>query len=83
MLIHICCQFLFCFIWFAFVQLFIVGLSYYVAKPNKIIIFALTYVLEILTLLYGDFGMNLNGVDSDEAIKHKFLRSVKCFTASL
>jgi hypothetical protein len=47
-------------------------------------------VLENLVLLYRDFGMNSYSVCSnevmkpgDEALKASFLRSVKCFIASL
>jgi hypothetical protein len=40
-----------------------------VAGPKNIVIFALTYVLEALAVLYGDFGMNSYSIDSYEPMK--------------
>jgi hypothetical protein len=37
--------------------------------PKNIVIFALTYVLETLAVLYRDFGMNSYSIDSYEAMK--------------
>jgi hypothetical protein len=58
-----------------------------VAKPKNIVVFAFTYVLEVLLCLFGDFcGMDLYSVDSDEALNAsslQFLSSVKRLIASL
>jgi hypothetical protein len=66
---------------------------YFHATPKNIVIFAVTYVSEILRLLYRDFGMDSYSTDSDEAMKQgnealhasslKFFRRVKCFITSL
>jgi hypothetical protein len=40
-----------------------------IAKAKNIIVFAFTYVLEIFTLLFGDFCTDLYSVVSDEAMK--------------
>jgi hypothetical protein len=57
-----------------------------------VIIFALSYVSEILALLYGDFGMNSYSADSAEVMKRfdevlnvlslQYFRSIKRFTAT-
>ncbi len=38
-------------------------------NSGYIIVFAYTYVLENLALLYGDFGMNTYSADGDGAMK--------------
>jgi hypothetical protein len=63
-----------------------------VAKAKNFVVFPFTYLLESHALLKGDFFMNLNIVDSNEAMKRGdevsnaslllFLRSVKRFIAS-
>jgi hypothetical protein len=40
---------------------------YFLSRAKNIVIFALTYLSEILALLYEDSGMNSYTVDSDEA----------------
>jgi hypothetical protein len=50
-----------------------------VAKSKNIFVFAFTFVLDSFGLFYGDFRMDLYGVDSDEARRW----SVKCFIASI
>jgi hypothetical protein len=40
-----------------------------IAKWSDIVVFDYTYVSEILVLLCGDIGMNLNGIDGGEALK--------------
>ncbi len=64
-----------------------------VAKLKNIFIFAFTYVLDCFVLFYGDFCMDLNIVDSDEAMKRgdevlnasllQFLNSVKHFIVTI
>jgi hypothetical protein len=38
-------------------------------KSKNFVVFALTYVLEMLALLHGYFDMNSFSIDSDEAMK--------------
>jgi hypothetical protein len=38
-----------------------------VAKSKNIVVFAFTFVLDSFGLFYGDFCMDLDSVDSDEA----------------
>jgi hypothetical protein len=50
-----------------------------VAKLKNIVFFAFTFVLDSFGLFYGDFCMDLYGVDSDEALNAsslQFLRTV-------
>jgi hypothetical protein len=63
-----------------------------VAKPDNIVVFAFTYVLESLALLYRDFTMNSYSVDGDAVMKQgdeainislfQFFRIIKQFIAT-
>jgi hypothetical protein len=56
------------------------------AKPKNFVVFTFTYVSRSPALFNGDFYMNFYSIDSDEAFNgssHQFLRSVKCFIASI
>ncbi len=44
------------------------------AKSSKIVIFAFTYVSKSLALLYGNFGLNSDSIDGDEAMKHEAMK---------
>jgi hypothetical protein len=64
-----------------------------IAKAKNFVVFLFTHLSESLALFIGDFFMNLNSVESDEAMKRGdealnaslllFLRSVKRFIATV